>query len=439
MTMKLFEKNYSWRLLAPMLLISLPFKSLSLLFLLIFLVHFFSRSSNYHLKELLIFVTAIVINGLFIVVDLGYSFLSNLTLFTLFISPLILLIIKNFNTVQRSRKNMLFERSRLKGTIERYIFIQVLFSVLAIISRGTKEGFRFDVNFGDAIAGTFRLPFTYTPDASNVIFAFTMILVVAIYKFTYRKETNKLLEYSAYVIIFLSSVNHLFIALGLALIVVSLDLKRIIRILFAFVFSIYLFSIISPVNFRLITERLNIITSLSSKNTSDEISKNLKVKFITNSYQDLSDNPVRISLIGLGSGCYSSRAALFFTGEYVANFPLKSVSPIMKENTYALWKELKERPKWLQGAFQFPYGSLFSLIMELGIIITVLIFYKLFAKIQSVTSLKFALFFIVFVLSSSLVDNYLEYYQSTFILFLVICQIPKFSIEQHESNKKNLA
>lgn len=437
--MKLFEKNYSWGLLAPMLLISLPFKSLSLLFLLIFLVHFFSRSSNYQLKELLIFVTAIVINGLFIVVDLGYSFLSNLALFTLFISPLILLIIKNFNTVQRSRKNMLIERSSLKGTIERYIFIQVLFSVLGIISRGAKEGFRFDVNFGDAIAGTFRLPFTYTPDASNVIFAFTMILVVSIYKFTYRRETNKILEFSSYIIIFLSSVNHLFIAVGLALLIISFTLKSLTRITFISVLSIYLFSLISPVNYRLVSERLIAISGLGAKKNTEDVSNNLKLQFIDNSISDFSNEPIRYFLVGAGGGCYSSRAALFFTGEYVSSFPLRSISPPMEKNTYALWKELLDRPKWLQGAFQFPYGSLFSLIMELGIIFTVLIFYKLFAKIQSVTSLKFALFFIVFVLSSSLVDNYLEYYQSTFILFLVICQISKFSIEQHESNKKNLA
>ena len=136
-------------------------------------------------------------------------------------------------------------------------------------------------------------------------------------------------------------------------------------------------------------------------------------------FGDFRDNVLRFLFVGVGGGNYSSRAALFFTGEYVSSFPFTFISPYMQFNTFPLWKELLLAPPFLSGAFHFPYGSVFTFVAELGFFPAIIIFVLFCQKLNSLSYINKGqmLFFVFFLLLSGMVDNYFEYYQSTFIFY----------------------
>lgn len=414
-----------------LLLISFPVKSISLIFLILYGIHWLLFKKKTVSYGNLFIILLLGLNAVFTVAYFGLGHLKNFFLFILFIIPIIFILFQPKEIVTDHPIKAIVSSDNLKKLIEHYLVIQIMFSIISIIVRGSQMGFKFDVNFGDAIAGTFRNPLVYNADASNVIFAFTMIIVMLFYKFIYKKETNKIIEYASYFIIFLASVNHLIICLVFALVLATISLKRIVLNIFLLILGGYLFFLVSPNNFNLIFDRFNAIISFTS-GSGDALQENLKIQFLSNFLQDFSNEIIRFSSIGVGAGNYSSRAALFFTGEYVNSFKFVSISPLMAANTYPLWKELLTRPPWLQGAFHFPYGSLFTFIAELGLLTTIFILGLIIKKLKEFPffTKRNLTIFLVFILLASVVDNYLEYYQSTFIVYFLLSKYRQIHLQE---------
>ncbi len=402
-----------------LLIIASPFKLLSLICFCLFLLYELSRrlvKPKFGLNTIIIFLI-FFFNIIFLILDLGISFISNYLLFLIFISP-ILLLITDDSSINRN-KDTLKNKLVAKKVIECFLSFQLIFSVLAIINRLSIE-FRFDTDFGDIVAGTFRSPFLYKADASNVIFVFTMVLVLFIYKCQFKNETKKYLEYISYFIVFLASVNHLILAVFISFSIVS-TFRRPVSVIGSIVLVILLYSILQPANFNLILDRFSkLYYVLIDFDLLSTIS--LKGKYILNFINDFKDNIYKFLFVGVGGGNYSSRAALFFTGEYVSSFPFTNMSSYMNDNTFKLWNELLLAPPFLSGAFNYPYGSVFTFIAELGLLSTLIIFFLFYRKLMSIKYLNkiHIMFLIIFLLISGFIDNYYEYYQSTYIFYFLI-------------------
>ena len=423
------SKSFNLEVLFCLLMISLPSKFLSLLFLALYIAIKLLKIKNFN-RQVIIIVGIMFVNMIFVVAYLGVNHLKNSVLFFIFISPLIMLVTKNKSHDNVNWKIKQSQKKRFKKTIEIFIVVQILFSIVAILYRGLSTGFNLDVNFGDIVAGTFRIPLTYSSDASNVIFAFTMIIVLMIYRMSFKKEVNKYILYTSYVIVFLSAVNHLFLALIIALSITTLKPKKIFITVGSVGVLLFALSIVSPVNFSLITGRVSLLFAFTTGSGVGGFEmENLKISFFLNFIHDFSNETFRFLFLGAGAGNYSSRSALFFTGEYVESFKFISVSPLMRDNTYFLYKELISRPPWGQGSFNFPYGSIFTFIAEFGLIFATVLFrllYKAIRRIRGISKINTLIIF-TFICIASLVDNYLEYYQSTFILYILLSEIDKLN------------
>ena len=400
-----------------LLIVFSPFKIISLLFLFSYLTYELLLrlvKPKFNFSSILV-VSILVINLVFLITGIGVKYIANYFLFLVFISP-ILLFITRHNSRLIKQKTISNNPHITKRVIESFLFIQIFFSFIAVFYR-LFLGFNFDTNFGDIVAGTLRLPFFYKPDASNVIFVFTMIIVLFLYKTAYKNNTNKLIEYLSYFIIFLASVNHLVIA-ALASLAFVYSFKKFHYVIGSLLLFGILYSFLQPTNFNLIIDRLTKLTILLSD--FEEISSiSLKGQYILNFFDDFSNNVLRFSFVGVGAGNYSSRAALFFTGEYISSFPFTIISPYMQLNTFPLWQELLLAPPFLSGAFHFPYNSIFTFIAELGFLTSILIFILFVYKLYSLSyfNKQQILFFVIFLMLIGLVDNYFEYYQATFIFY----------------------
>jgi len=412
--------------LAPLMLISFFYKPLMLAFLILFILYYFLMMLAGKVKIdlfsfiftlylfFLSFYTSVFVQG-------KLTFLFNNLLFFIFISPLLMMIITDFKS-----RNLYIppeEAIYLKKAIEIFLWIQILFSFINGLKRAVEYHFRLDVNFGDIIAGTFRLPLIYTPDASNVIFSFTMVLVLFLYIVYYGRQASRALVIASVLMIFLASVNHIILAAGLALFL-TLIWRYTTSVIALSLAILGLYPVVQPTNFRLILERINLLVSNFSLENIANLS--LKGQFIYNFITDFMHYPLTFIFTGLGPGTYSGRAALFFTGEYVRSFPFKNISDFMYNNTYILWHKLISSPPWLAGSFNYPYGSLFSFIAELGLLNTLIFFFLIFKKLKekAIFSNLEILFILIFLFLVGLIDNYYEYFQATFIFFYILYNLP---------------
>ncbi|MDB4090699.1 hypothetical protein N9528_00035 [Crocinitomicaceae bacterium] len=422
----IYNKFDVLKTLAILLLVCVPSKTFSLFFLALFIAYKLAMNKTLS-RAKIIFIFIFFINALFSITYNGFGHLANYFLFVIFISPLVLMLFFEPQPSIITNESRVAKKNKLKKAIEYFLIVQILFSVAAILYRGLSSGFKLDVNFGDAVAGTFRWPFSYSIDSANVVFAFTMILVLLFYRFQFKKEINKLIFISSCVIVFISSVNHLFICIVIAVVIASVRPSKILVNLIVLLFLLYLFSIISPTNFKIITERIGLIFSFG--NGADSLSDNLKIQYIATFFDDLILEPIKFILTGTGCGNYSSRAALFFTGEYVNNFNFVKMSLYTENNTYPLLIELKNRPHFLQGSFHYPYNSIITFFAELGIIPAMYFLYSWIKKIFNSTGFKFSenLILISFILLASIVDNYLEYYQAMFVIYFLIKKKREFN------------
>lgn len=405
--------NPKLKVLLPILIVFSPYKSLSLGFMVIYFTYEFFHIRFEKMSSLIV-LAIIFLNLTTSVFINGPSFLANNILFWIFILPIIIFIIRKPDSHNNTYSyiNNIF----LKKSLEIFLIIQIIFSFLAMIYR-LSIGFNFDVNFGDIIAGTLRSPFAFSVDASNVIFTFSMILLLFIYITLYKKKINNYILFLSIFIIFAASVNHLILAAGLAM-TVSTFKNKPFKVIILFGTILLLYTIFQEKNLNLITERVENLT-LAITDMSLLFNLSTKGAYFVNMFHDIENNFLNFLFTGFGAGTYSSRASLFFTGEYVKAFPIVNMSEYFTNNTYVLWKQLLAAPNWLSGAFYFPYSGLGSLLMELGLMNFLILGYLFLSKLKKLNILNFAqrLFLIIFILIANLIDNYFEYYQSFFLAY----------------------
>ncbi len=401
--------------ITPLIFISFPIKALSLMYMLIYFIYILPFIKvNY---KYLFAISFIIINNLIsnIIYFNSFNFVKNYLLFWIFLLPIIFFIIEKENN------NLKFKSQYIsKKIIEFYIWLQLIVSGLDSLYIFFKFK-SFDLSSGDILAGTFRVPLTFRPDASNVIFTFSLILILLLY-ISYFKKISKLLLIFSIIIIFLSSVNHL-ILISLIGLLFTLSKRNFIKVLLIFLFIIVLYKILQPANFNMILNRMKIVF-LSLGNLELFAEYSFKGKYILNFLNDFKNNFFSFLTFGLGAGTYSSRAAMFFSGDYVNSFKFISITSLFENNTLYLWKNFLNSPSWQQGSFNYPFFSIFSFIAELGLINTLLLFILFYKKLKflkrkGVLSSKSFKFLIIFLFISGFVDNYYEYFQSFFLFYYI--------------------
>lgn len=411
---------------------ALPFKIISLI--LIPVVSFFILNvSSASGKQGIIFAFFLFFNLIMTTLLNGPKFSLNLLLSLVFLSPLFI-----FSMVRAKKR---FKIENIRSAINIFICIQVLFCALQALFR-ILNGWSLDANFGDVISGTFRLPFTYKPDSSNVMFAFMMSLLLAVYIDVFGFFKNKVVIFCSIIFLIMASVNHIYLSVILALLIsVFLENpqkagKYFITSICIILPSIYFYGIMQPNNLNLIVKRFDLIFFAL---TNFEFSfLGLKGEFFERFLMDINENLGAFFLHGFGGGAYSSRAALFFTGEYINSFTYTNMSTMTVNNTYSLWKELLAAPPWLSGSFNFPYFGIASFLAEYGFLFTITFFHAFRKSLNKLDGIsKFTKNFIFFhVIFASLVDNYLEYFQVYFILFFLLILLPRQTILEKYIEKK---
>ena len=404
--------------LTLLLIISFPVKSFSLLFLILFdfVVLFEILTGKVRVNK----VSARYIFLLFIfqcfLVSIYYSpiFIFNVILFFVFISPVIwFIIVNNENTTNK------LTDIQLKKIIEIYLRIQIFFSFINALYRVVTRGLSFDTDFGDIIAGTFRMPFTYKADVSNPIFALTITLVLFLYIVRYKEKANKSLIITSFIIVFFASVNHLILALIAAAAIIYLK-RFFLRFLFGLIVVLFLYSYFQPGNYSMIVKRMEKVSHvLLDINTLNSIG--FKGRYLYHFINDFSDHKFVFVFTGVGAGTYSSRAAMFFSGDYIQSFPVKNMTNFMQNNTYYLWKKFLDSPSWMQGSFNYPFNSIISFLAELGLLNLLIIGVLFWKRLKEIDLYTFRqrMFLIIFLLFLGLVDNYYEYYQVFFVFYLL--------------------
>jgi len=405
MIIKTFKLN-KLTILSILLLFMLPIKSISLIFLVIFIATsiFFIKYNLYIASFVFLLLW---LNIAMSIINNGSVFIINAFLFIIFISPFILFL--------NSEKLLFFSNEyNIKSAIEYFLIIQIFVSFINGLYRFINRG-NFDTDFGDIIAGTLRIPFTYSADASNQIFSLTMILVLFIYITLFQKKNYLLISLSI-IVVFFASVNHLVLAVFLASLS-SIRLKYLISVLFISIIILILYGIFQPTNLYVIVKRLDSIVNIF--NGMDIESLGFKGEYISNFVRDINKN-INLLLFGNGAGSYSSRASMILTGIY-SNTPIISVSSFTMENSYYLWANFVLAIPDLQGSFNYPFASIFSFTAELGIFLNVSLIILFIHRLKKTRlfSLGERKFLYIFLLIISFIDNYWEYFQ-VYIIFIIL-------------------
>lgn len=360
----------------------------------------------------------------------GTSFILNGILMILFLCPLLLQVCAR--QVRQSRRAL--DKTSVQWIFEAFFKIQLIFCFISIISNYVGLS-GFDTAFGDNIAGTFRNPLSLKADASNTMFVFMMLLLIPTYVHVFHDSANKLIVALSIFCVFAASSNHLVISAILASILVIgiYYRKRFSKVMFSFAIAamllITLYSILQPENLSMIQERIGIIIdSIGNISLLEEYS--LKAVYSRNLINYLSENISLLFSFGVGAGTISSRAALFFTGDYIDGFTFTNLSVFGSNYMQPLLETLKNSPPWLAGAFNYPYNGNFSLIAEIGIIASLLLIFRLWKRLDQVFGKSpIALYLIAFISTASFVDNYYEYFHVYVIFFTLLTQVERLKIE----------
>jgi hypothetical protein len=354
-------------------------------------------------------------------------------LFLLFISPLILYINSSVIPLRVSF-------SEVKTAMEVFFIVQIVFCCADFFVR-IRTGSGINANFGDVISGTFRNPFVYKPDSANVKFVFLITMLLYFYISWFGRSVNKIIVFLLSVFIILASVNHLILAFSVALLVSRLLLIRDLKYRQILAVPIGLFVLgvsyyyIQPVNFNVILNRIQQLgLAISDINKFEELS--FKAEFIVRCLRDFGAEPFKFLIFGSGGGTYSSRAALVFSGEYINGFPWIAVSNYMAENCLELWRQMLAAPPDQSGAFNFPYFSVMTLVMELGLIISSIFWVCFFHRLAWLGKVD-RLWLFGFILLACLIDNYLEYFQVFGVLFLIFWSMES-AIEKPGTKKPSI-
>lgn len=344
------------------------------------------------------------------VLNNGAGALQNATISFLFILPVLIFVSTSRNAVP------LCSKETTKSVIEYFLIVQIVFSLLnaAYFFVFVKSG-GLDTNFGDVVAGTFRVPFNLYEDSSNKVFSFTMIIVSALYVYSWGlRDANKYILVFCAIVIFLASVNHLIaIAIVCGLAVVGVRIKPLLVSIIGFVALIFLYQVLQPTNYMLFEQRIDLIMNSDLKSAAASIDK---VQYFVTSGKVFADNWFSVITLGLGPGTYASRAAHFMGGTLVPSFPLHFETPIFHNYISPLYYAFDAKPQYSKGAFYFPYDDTLSLFFEYGLTFLAISFFAFRAFYLYFG--RAALFFIGMFLLAGFVDHYFEYYNETFIFIL---------------------
>lgn len=423
-----FNKEYI-STLSVLLIFMAPSKVVSFGFLFLWLTYNLLVNKK-NLVTTFLIIIFIFLNTAYSILTNGGAFLINAVLLFFFLSPFFI-----FFTSKPQQTKSIKNKNEIRKALEHFLIIQIAFSIVAVMYRYTVYR-SFDLDFGDVVAGTLRMPLTYSPDASNVIFALTMVLVIFLYTCCFDNVNKKIVASSIFVI-FLASVNHIILAFGASYLVMVLFsrpqkiIQNIMILALLTTLGVYLYSILQPLNYMLIKGRFSAIY-LAFTTEQGVAELGFKGQFIYTFFTDFAKDTFQYLTIGNGAGTYSSRAALFLTGEYVNFIKFENISSQMLHNTYPLWVAMKNAPPWLSGAFNFPYSSVFSLISELGTLFA-LAFFVLFYRsltIFNAVSFEKRLCLFVFLILIGFVDNYFEYFQAFSIFFFIYMKLAKLNNKQ---------
>lgn len=296
--------------------------------------------------------------------------------------------------------------------------LQIAFSLTALAYAVVTGGFSgFDTDFGDIIAGSFRNPFFLQQDTANKSFAFLMILLLYLYKATYKDNARYFIVIPSAALIFLASVTHLTLIAALMLIISRARFDRYaFGSLIIFCFLLYAYKEIQPINYSLIIERGELaLVAMSSFSNLQFIGD--KGVFVVNLANDIANSGFRFFTVGFGHASYASRAALLLSGAFGGEVFVEP-SKEMLGNVYPLMQEFLSKELWERGAFFFPYNGLFSLVMELGFFGSVCYLVCMVRAFFGMESARSSVFYLGFILAASLVDHYLEYF-APIAVFLV--------------------
>lgn len=143
-----------------------------------------------------------------------------------------------------------------------------------------------------------------------------------------------------------------------------------------------------------------------------------KIETYEKTFVDIPKNDLKFLIFGNGIGQYSSRAALTCTGIYIDKYSKifeVSMSDYTKEYIYPILKKVMMNHL---GSMSTPYSSLISIQGEygiIGIILFVIAFCKLFKNSKNDT----IRIYLIFLLLSLFIENYLEFAKIIFVTFLV--------------------
>lgn len=400
------------RLLLMLLMVCLPSAPIALVATLAFCAGFVIRDGVNYWKTCLI-LTGLVLSSVYTVTVNGLSYFVNVFMGISFLMPFFTLL------VLRESKEW-FDIDSSKAAFEVFLFIQIAFSLSTAFyfyffgGRGS-----LDVDFGDVVAGTFRTPFTYQVDSATKVFSFTITISLLFYYFRFTNAINKLLLVFGLMTAFLTSVNHLILAVCAGFGIAYLWRKPWFVVAGVAV-MVLLYSLLQPQNFSMIQSRLTVVVNnLSELNDLFRIGP--KGEYIAIYVRNVMSNPFEFIVSGVGLGQYSGRAAMYLSGEFV-DFSMKSISSYTRNDVLPLFRIFRDAPGFMRGAFYYPYNGFVSLLAEYGMISTVCAIALMWKKFSSLRHVRngFAIVITIFVILATLVDHYLEYYSAWAVLMLMV-------------------
>ena len=329
---------------------------------------------------------------------------------------------------------------RLIIKISSVTFAFLVFEALYGIMQGVVTALRtgsFDIASGDHVRGTIEPSLRATAGlGGNVIFAilisglFVFVIATSRLRFSARRNVFYIIILISWLI---SSVLHTIIFMGgavvLALFLVKIPAKNRSmhklrnNLIAAILFVAIMVPIVMPRNLRTLPAYLSFVFDIR-QNAYSEKSRS--------TYYTLFELPQEVGwqpFIGVGPGQYSSRASLIRTGEYIrgTSVPLPPYTSTATEHIMTLWRNVLRRPG--HGSTYFPFYSWQSLYGEmgiLGVLVVGLFAFKILGNLRkwgrgNFPGMNLSLMVLtLYLLLLGFQDNYWEFTQAVFPLFLVL-------------------
>ncbi|MEQ9443794.1 MAG: hypothetical protein RIG62_32440 [Cyclobacteriaceae bacterium] len=434
------DKHFYETFLLALVIVLLPSKSLGYIVPFICLGWYMVRSQSGKLFKKIIFTTIIfflvVIFYLLLYSSIGVDYLvsnSVVSLITYGSFIFILLINGPFISTEYAYEKyarILSYTVLIQGTVGIFQFLMVTLTN------------RFNIIAGDAVQGTIGLFAFVSEEAGfgNQMFAINMVFFLVFLIPNILIHRRGIVSFLIGLIaLMMAGVLHVFIGLIFSMLVTLFFFRRnllfsnIGRLLSALVLAgllILPLGIIFPGVF----DTANVFIKIYQNQDSP------KFEIIGQTVKEMPEKYPHVYLVGLGPGQYVSRAGLMSSGKYFERdvpFFSNTVAEPLKEYAYKIWDFYSSNnSRFGNSTMHRPYFSLLSIFAEFGLIcffalliylITLLakmrkayLFYRREGQYQS-AYLSFGVgLLLIFILSISFFDNYLETTQAIFPGLLLV-------------------